>query len=151
LATSVPDPPEQSLSDLIAQILSRTKEADPHVIARRYLAKLTPEMREQLVLVGFADRISRMVATVRSDGVKTPTRSVGKSKWQVAQRVCPAGEHKLLSDCDLSDLLLLEKQHLALSAMNQARALEYRDLADQLFASGCDTVGEMWRVLGMAA
>lgn len=139
------------LTALIDAALADMREADPHVIARRLLPNLTEEMREKLLLVGLTDRVSQAMARARSNGIAAPVRREGPSKWEVAKRVWVAGEHKLLADCDFSDLMTLGEQHREISARNIARAVEYEQLAAELREAGCATVRELWERKDLAA
>lgn len=130
---------EQTLAALIERALT-TKEPDPHVIAMRVVPKLSDEVRQQMIYAGVLDRVCKQISFERSAGPRKP----GPSKWATVQRVAPGGEWKLLADCTTDDLLLLAAEYRQRSDELLAREREYRELAGQLRASGCATVGEMW-------
>jgi hypothetical protein len=141
----------QTITTLIDATLARTREADPHVIARRLLPKVSAEDLRTLALAGLVDRVSKRVHLARELGLGAPVRREGRSRWQVAQRVCAAGEWRLLEDCGVAELDALIEQHEVIVAQNAARADEYRALRAQLVASGCATVGEFWAREDLAA
>lgn len=129
---------ERTLAELVDASLARSREPDPHVIAKRLLPKLSPAMRESILLDGLAYHVRWRIRVDRArDGLTT-----GPSKWSIAKRVPVLG--KLLEDCDLSDLEALADDYRRRADDMLARAEEVDQLADQLRTSRCRTVGEMW-------
>jgi|SRR6185312_11309638 len=128
-----------TLTGTIDAYLARSREADSHVIARRLLAKVT-EHHETILLAGLAYLVRQRIHVDRHATGLTP--SAGPSKWSVVKRVPVLG--KLLEDCDVSDLEALAEDYRRRAGAMLARADEVEQLADQLRASGCGTVGEMW-------
>lgn len=131
---------ESTLTALIDTALARSREPDPHVVARRLLTRLPDELRAELLIAGLVDRVRNRIHLDRMHNGLTQRRP-GPSKWSVI-RVPVLG--KFLEDCDLSDLEALAQDYRERGAALIARATEVDGLADDLRASGCATVGEMW-------
>lgn len=127
--------------ELIEDVLAHSREADPHVIARRLLPRLSEDDLTALALRGLVDQVSTQIRRVREGGVGGRP---GPSRWQVAQRVCVEGTWKLLANCTATDLETLAGQHRDLAAKNLARADEYHDLATAVRRAGVETVGALW-------
>jgi hypothetical protein len=133
---------EFDLNATIRDALERWKEPDPHVVARRLLAKIPPGERDRLVLHGLTERVTLMVRVERQSGGNTPRQ--GRSRWQrFAQRVNVAGEWKRLGDCTAEDVDWLAADRAEESARLAAVAQQFRMLAAQMRAAGVATVADL--------
>lgn len=140
-----------TVSELINQTLSKSKERDPHVIASRLRMKLDDEATEQIIsrglvmMVSEAIRLHRNADTVRisASAKKKSAHEPGPPRWQVAARHSVAGEWKFETECTAADLYTLADQYEALASANQARANHFRRLAVAVEEAGVATLGEL--------
>lgn len=146
-----------SLDDLIRDALNRWKEPDPHVIARRLLAKVPMEERDRIVLHGLAERVSlrlRMERSSGSFGEAAAPAPAGQSRWaRFGNRVHVDGEWKMLGDCTAEDVDWLADARAVESAKLAAVADQFRELAARMRAAGVATVADLGDdvALGVAA
>jgi hypothetical protein len=135
--------------EAILRELAHSKEADPHVIARRLLPRLTADQREELLIQGLEELTKLEIIATRQAIRASEVRPRGLSRWRVAmpERVW-VGEWKLLENCKLDDLRWLADDYRARSEQMAAKEREFRLLAEDLEVSGCATVGEMWARTG---
>lgn len=133
---------EFSLNELIRDTLGRSKEPDPHVIARRLLAKIPLSERDRLALHGLAERVS---LEVRLQRIAAPSsaRRAGESRWVRLRRECIRGDWKLFADCTLEDVEWLAADRREQSARLAAVAEYFDGIAARMRAAGAATVADL--------
>lgn len=135
---------EFNLDVLIRDALDRWKEPDPHVIARRLLAKVPMEERDAIVLHGLAERVSLAVRVQRSSGSVAEAPRAGRSwRQRYVERVSVAGEWKMLGDCTAEDVDWLAESRAVESVKLAAVAERFRSLAARMRAAGAATVADL--------
>lgn len=148
------------LDALIRASLDRSREADPHVIARRLIARIPDEHLRAALAECLGDRVRHVMHLdrMRSAAPEVPSPAGrGRSRWEQAapllrQRYCVAGEWKLLGDCTADDCDLLADDYARRAAQQAAVEARFRRLAAQLRASGASTVSDLGQTeLGEAA
>jgi hypothetical protein len=137
-----------TLSDLIRRELAKSKEADPHVIGRRLLPRLTDDMRAEVLARGIGELVTEAIRFERMKGgsaTENASHATGPSRRSVAmrERVYVGSEWKMLDECGVDDLLAIASDYRTRSEQLAARSLEFDALAQELKRSGCATVGEM--------
>jgi hypothetical protein len=137
---------EQSLRHLLREALARSREPDPHVVARRVASKLSRE-----TLIGAA--IWGLEAMAREQIRITRYAAPGPSRHSIVmrERVAIGDVWMFLDDCGADELLMLASEYRERSEAMLAKAVEYESLADELQRSGCATVGDLWARKDLAA
>lgn len=131
-----------TVRDLADQALA-TPEPDPHVLARRWLSKLTDEQREAVLVKGFTEILMEQMRFARQNA--TTGQRVGESKMARAlrdRRPLSRG-WELYENCTVVDLDELIAQYDGIIASTQAKRDELRVMRERLASSGCTTVGEL--------
>jgi len=126
------------IRDIARLLLSKSNDADPLALSRKLMMRLTPEQREEAALA-----YCGQVLEQENRFSRAPLPSHGRSRWQVARDESEDRGWKFLDDCTFDDLIALADSYAARAAANLAREHELRALADELAASGFQTVGEM--------
>ena len=154
-----------NLSALIRETLSRSREPDPHVIARRLFARIPQEHRDAALVACLGDRVRIEIGRQRmhANGLvpATDQRSadthisgvgggdrVGRSKWSrlapaLKQRYSVGGEWKMLADCTAEDCELIAEEYARRAAEQAAVEARFRELAKRLRAAGVATVADL--------
>lgn len=134
------------LREWVLHQLAKTQEPDPHVIARRLLARFPkehdPEARLTAVtqLVMELRRFDRMSVSSSQTGVGmgTPRRVVTLAKARYI-----AGVWKAEDDCSWEDFIVKAEEYDSESEAAAAKAEECRRLAAAIQAAGVTTLGEL--------
>jgi hypothetical protein len=141
-----------SIHRMAADMLARSSEANPHVLAHRALKKMTPDQVEVCAVKGAEEIFGERLRFARSER----TFQVGRSRRVVAleasrdRRSLERG-WDMLAGCNLDDLNgMIEKYDQRIERLD-ARRREIVELRDNLEASGFQTVGEMLDSMGRAA
>lgn len=163
---------EFDLNALIRDTLARSREPDPHVIARRLVPKIPREQRDAALADCLGDRVRIEIGRQRmkaspvpaQDAVDTQRTSggggvkVGRSKWTrlapaLRQRYSVGGEWKLLRDCTADDCDVIAEGYARRSAEQAAIQGRFQFLAEVLRGTGpTATVADLEpHVLEMAA
>lgn len=142
------------LNGLIRDALASWKEPDPHVIARRLLARIPDEHVRDALAACLHDRVrlevtrQRMSEPPREAGTAGQIRSKGKSRWQnfapiLMRRYCIAGEWKLLGECTAADCDLAADDYAKRAAEQAAIEARFRALAEQIRREGVERVADL--------
>lgn len=140
---------EFDLGKLIDQAL-RSKEPDPHVIARRLVARIPAEHLKALVADLLAAKVREVIRLQRSTAVARP----GASKWErhaPRLRYFVAGDWKMRDQLVAEDCDWLAEDHEARAAANAAVAAEFRELARRIRAAGVEHLGDLDETQDVAA
>lgn len=135
---------DATLSERIARFLARSRDADPHDVARKLMARMDQTERDTALAQCLADRVRIEVTRARMI-THSPAPTAGRSKWRTAirERVCVGGAWLFLDDCGVGELLTLAAEYEVRAEQMQSRATEYRTLAEQVQSAGVATVGEL--------
>lgn len=140
---------EERLHEIIDRALARSKEPDPHVIARKLLPRLSVVQREEALMRVLSELVAERIRVDRQ--VERGTMRSGPSRWSIATRVCVGGEWKFRSDCTADDLFALADEYAARAASMTALSDEYRALGERVLAAGVSTLGELEQDQGSVA
>jgi len=143
---------DQKLREVVDQALAKSKDPDPHVVARKLLLRLTPAQRDEAlqraVLLMVQERVRELRANVEDftpenlDHAETSV-TVGASRWSIAQRVNINGVWKFLADCTAADCFAKAAEYDESAARLTAMADHYRALAHRLQVAGVERVGDL--------
>src|SRR5579864_8560113 len=108
-----------NINEIIDRELSKSKEADPHVIGQRIIAKFSQEQKEELVIDGSILRVMERIRNLRSKTAnETPEIRVGptrqsslRKKREIERIYLGDGEWKIHSDCNVNDLMRVAEQY----------------------------------------
>ena len=129
-----------TVRDRVREALAKSKESDPTIVVQRLVLRLTPEERDEAVRIGL-DYIARNENQLMRSG--EPQR-VGRSRRLIAnERECVNGTWLNTDDYTYELLIAKAEEYEAESSAMLAHATARRELASELKASGCATLGEM--------
>jgi hypothetical protein len=148
----------------VRSALERWKEADPHVIAKRLVARVPEEDLRAVLADVLGDRVrivigqKRMRTSGLGERLAPPSAGLqrGASRWQVwsgdlTQRYCVDGVWKLLGECSADDCDSLAVDYARRAAEQSALEDKFRRLSARLRASGAATVADLGDQLEAAA
>lgn len=145
---------DEQVRGMVREALGRSREADPKVVGRRLWSKLSEEHKAQLAKYGLEhlaveetrrQRDSHAEAVQETSSSSTSRRQ-GRSKWSVlGDRIylSVAGAWKVTDECCFDDLMAYAQEQEQRGDALHAAATRVRELAAELEASGCATLGEM--------
>jgi hypothetical protein len=131
--------------ELIRAELARSREPDPHKITRKLVMRLNDADRLSLVTAGMTALVMEEIHFSRMEAAEAAEAPApGPSRRSVVrQRVCAAGDWKMLDDCNVADLEAIALDYRSRETQMATKAVEYEAMAERLRRSGCATVGEM--------
>lgn len=150
------------LNALVDRALT-SKEPDPHVIARRLVARVPEEELRAVVASLLVERVTLRMRMQRSDHLApghTPrdahtchagASAAGRSRWERHARYCVAGQWKFYPDLSADDCDVIADGYAERAAANAALEVRFRDLAKQLRGAGVERVADLASDLGVAA
>lgn len=136
-----------SLRTWVLQQLQKTQEPDPHVIARRLLARFPKKYEAEAHLKALTELVMECrrleppgtpVAASASAAMGTPRRTVTLNKVR-----CIAGVWKLESECSWQDFIVKAEEYEKESDAALAAAADCRRIADTIRAAGVTTLSEL--------
>lgn len=163
---------EFNLNALIRDTLARSREPDPHVIARRLVARIPQENRDAALADCLGDRVRIEIGRQRMKTSPVPAHpddgaqvelgrggaKTGRSKWTrlgpaLRQRYSVGDGWKMLRDCTAEDCDLIAKDYARRSEEQAALQGRFMFLAEVLRSTGpTATVADLEpHVLEMAA
>ena len=129
------------VDDLILAVLKRGREADSHVIARRLIARLSPELVDELISYALVERVQMCQRQVRATRTFAPEQAEpGPSKWAQVYREPAPFIGKFLDECTAEDLRAIVASYEAHLAGMRAARDRFAELLAQLEATGAETV-----------
>lgn len=140
------------LGQLIRDTLTRSREPDPHVIARRLIPRIPDEEVRAIMVECLHDLVRQEIRRARQ-ALSEPTggsASPSPSRWE-RYRYKPGGEWKLLADCTAEDCDLLADEYAERKEREAALERRFRNLAALLRAHNAATVGDLGEDLEQAA
>ena len=129
---------ELSVRELLREALAKSREPDPHVVARRVALKLPRELLLEAAAWGLETMARVEVHKERCSQSGPSRRSI-----VMRERVAVGETWMFLDDCGTAELLLLAGEYRERSKAMLTKAAEYESLAEALQRSGCATVGEL--------
>lgn len=147
-----------NLRATVCDVLAATDEADPGVIAGMVTAQIGQEQRDaaltQAMRLFVRQMISETRAANRPANVLPISRRTNRSAkvtairdgWQrrLRDRVhVGETEWKMLGDCTYADLVFVASERQKMADRNQARAREYRAMADAVADAGVETFRDL--------
>jgi hypothetical protein len=160
------------LRKLIHEMLGRSEEADPHVIAKRLVTRIPQEDLREALASSLADTVRIEIGRLRMQAFNRPAPTsvhagsseeasgrVGKSRWErhaevlLNQRIFVDGDWKILRDCTADDLEKVADGHADRAREAEAVAARFRGFAAKVRAAGVATMGELDKriIEGLAA
>lgn len=150
------------LNRLIREYLTRTKEADPHVIARRLVARIPTEERDAALASCLGDRVRIEIGRQRMHAHALPVAAQPRPgvSWRkraasvLNQRIpVPGGGWKQIGDVTADEFDAIADDHARRAAEQEAVAARYRRYAQELRRSGAATLRDLGEdfELGVAA
>lgn len=140
------------LSEHVQNVMDRTTESDPRVIAATVLKEIPDNKLREALGVALVAYVSRMVTRQRR-GVPlpryaprptVPSHKVAavRSEWAkfLAERVQVHGTWKTVADCTVTDVEVLASDRRETAEKNLAHAKRFEDLAMRMKAQGAATV-----------
>jgi hypothetical protein len=140
------------LNALVDKALA-SKEPDPHVIARRLVARVPAEHLRDVVAALLVVRVSLRMRMQRAGlAADHPGRDAhrsnvggkpGASRWQRHARYCVAGEWKFYDDLSADDCDLIAADYQERADANAALAERFRETARLIRAAGAVRVADL--------
>jgi hypothetical protein len=129
-----------AVREIARRLLSTAVAPDPDVLAPKIIGAITQDQADAIVT-----QYARQLVREEIHRARLPSQqSVGVSKWKIAKFVSVGiNTWKLEDECTVDELLLVADNYARQINALVERERYYRDLAEQLVASGCSTLGEM--------
>lgn len=141
------------LTAAIRGVLDKSKEADPAVIAKRAVMKLTDdECREALMLAARTEaRIEMSRARMAANAAPVTASKWDRHRSDLRLRVSVDGHFKLMADCTAEDFdwLAADRERQATALAQQAE--NFRRLAAEMRAVGAQTFAALLDQKAVAA
>ncbi len=141
---------EFDLNQMIRDTLLRSKEADPHVVARRLVARIPEEHMHAALAVCLHDRVRIIIGQERMAARRTAPGTAGKSWASVAatvlaeRRYVPArGGWLRLGEMTAGDCESVAEDAARRAVWNEQVAARFSALADRLRAESAATVADL--------
>ncbi|MDQ6524285.1 hypothetical protein RB608_11770 [Nocardioides sp. LHD-245] len=148
---------EFQLRHCVRDVLSRTSEADPGVLAGLVLDEIPADAREVALAQAMRLFVRQIISenrTAHHRGSSAPVHRSGQSvkvaairdNWQrrLHDRVHGAdSQWKILADCTYEDLCAAANEREELAARNSAWAREYRAMASAVLDAGAETFSDL--------
>lgn len=141
-----------TLSERIYRVLAKSNDPDPHSVARKLMARMSQEERDEALASCLADRVRIEITRARlghhqgdDQGLPAGSRTEGPSKWaaMVQPRVyVPTVGWKFEIALTAEDLHRVADEYASRTASMIVKEREYRDRAVKLAVSGLATWGE---------
>lgn len=147
------------LNALVDRALA-SKEPDPHVIARRLVARVPEDELRAVVASLLVERVTLRMRMQRnlpvgqrpSDAQSSPAAgTAGRSRWERHARYCVAGEWKFYPDLSADDCDVIADGYAERAAANAVLEGKFRDLAKQVRTARVERVADLDSDLGVAA